>query len=90
MKLVGFLPIWLLAACASTSPAPIVTRSETVTVKVPVPVACLKLDEVPAIPKSVFRRDGDLRSNAAASAADLLALEAYAVRADALLRNCAK
>jgi hypothetical protein len=57
---------------------------------VAVPVACLKLDELPAIPPSAMRKDSDVRGLAAGAAVDVLALEAYAARADALLKNCAR
>lgn len=56
----------------------------------PVPVPCVSADEVPQMPPTAFAPGGDLKQNAAAAALDLERLQDYAVRADAVLRQCAK
>lgn len=56
----------------------------------PVAVPCVSANEVPAMPRTAFKPDGDLKQNAASAAIDLEALQDYAITADALLRQCAK
>ena len=83
-KLTTFCAVLLLAGCATPD-----VRTQTVTVEVPVTVHCLNAADVPPIPKTSMRKDGDVRQNAAGAAADVLALQSYAEKADALLRSCA-
>lgn len=59
-------------------------------VLVQVPVKCVSGPDLPAMPRPVYRPDGDLKQDAAAAAADVLALQDYANRAEALLRQCAQ
>jgi hypothetical protein len=73
----------LLGGCAATE----AVRVERIDVAVPVP--CIKDSDIPPIPPTAMRKDGDLRANAAGAAADVYALQAYAERANALLRACA-
>lgn len=77
-----------LSGCESVKP--LLTRSETVEVRIPIPVSCVALADVPAIPKTAIPLDGDIKQLAAGAAADVLALEQYAARADALLTGCAR
>lgn len=82
-KLLAYCLTLLLFGCAT----PEVVRVERV--DVPVPVPCVKLADVQDIPRSVMRADGDIRAHAAAAAADIYALQAYAERARAMLLACA-
>lgn len=59
-------------------------------VRTPVPVPCVSAHEVPQVPRTAFVPGGDVKQNAAAAAIDLEGLQDYAVRADAVLRQCAK
>lgn len=78
-----------LASCATTPAEPIV-HTETVTVRVPVPVKCLTPDQVPAVPATQMPATGDTAQLAAGAAADVAALRAYAAKADPLLRACSQ
>lgn len=78
-----------LAACASEPPAPVV-RTETVTVRVPVPVKCVAAEKVPTVPPVSIPADGDTAQLANGAAAEVLALREYAAKADPLLRACSK
>lgn len=80
-----------LAGCSAGNvrPAPeVVVETRTVEVKVPVRVACIAAADVPTIPPTAMRPDGDLRQLAAGAASDVYALADYAAKADALLRSC--
>lgn len=80
-----------LSACATTAPTPpreVVVQTRTVEIKVPVRVPCIAAEDVPAVPPTALRPDGDLRQLAAGAASDVYALAEYAARADALLRSC--
>jgi hypothetical protein len=78
-----------LASCA-TAPSEPIMHTETVTVRVPVPVKCVDPAKVPTIPASAMPAEGDTAQLANGAAADVLALRAYAVKADALLRACSQ
>ncbi|MCC6380467.1 MAG: hypothetical protein IT519_16750 [Burkholderiales bacterium] len=81
----------LIHGCAGTV-APereVVVQTRTVEVKIPMRVPCVAAADVPAVPGTAMRRDGDLRQLAAGAATDVYALAEYAARADALLRSCA-
>ncbi len=83
---------FVVVGCAGQEQRPpreLVTQVQTGEVKVPVPVPCLKAADVPTLPGTALRRDGDLRQLAAGAAADVYALADYARIADALLRSCA-
>lgn len=60
------------------------------TVKVPVPIPCVSVGEVPPLPATNMRPGMDMKQRAAAADLDMRDLEDYAVRADAVLRQCAK
>ena len=90
MKLILFCVLLLLAGCSTTPAAPPLPEVRTVEVPVPVPVPCVSANEIPAVPRTAFRAGGDMKQNAAAADLDLRELEDYAVRADAVLRQCAK
>lgn len=80
-----------LAGCGAAELRPdkeVVVQTRTVEVKVPVKVSCLAAGDVPAVPATAMRRDGDLRQLAAGAASDVYALQEYAAKADALLRSC--
>lgn len=79
----------ILAGCAHPPPPAIEVRTEIV--KVPVPVACIKASDVPAVPPRV----GDNLTGNAVSDADLLAaaalrLSAALDQAMALISGCTK
>jgi hypothetical protein len=82
--------VLMLAGCATTPPvAPkILTEVKTVTVQVPVRVACLTDKDIPARPTRVMKADADVRGLAAGAVAELRAWEAYYAKADALLKGC--
>ena len=79
----------LLTGCA-TAPQKVVTEVKTVEVRVPVRVACLTVEEIPARPARVMRSDADVRGLAAGAVAELRGWESYYAKADALLRSCVK
>lgn len=85
-KLMMCFALLPLIGCATPDP---IIRTNTVTVQVPVTVHCVDAKDVPTIPKTSMRKDADTRQLAAAAAADVYALQDYAVKADALLRSCA-
>ena len=78
-----------MTGCSTTPVAPPVPEVRTVEVRIPVPVPCVSASEVPAVPRTSFKPGGDMKQNAAAADLDLRDLEDYAVRADAVLRQCA-
>ena len=86
------LPILCVITCAlagcSTVPQTVVTEVRTVEVQVPVRVACLKPDEIPARPAAVMRPQADVRGLAAGAVAELRAWEVYYAKADALMKGC--
>lgn len=88
MKLATFCVATLLAGCSATVPPRVVTEVKTVEVRVPVRVACLTAEEIPARPTRVMRADADVRGLAAGAVAELRGWEAYYERADALLKSC--
>ena len=83
-----FLCAALLSSGCATTPPPVV-RQEVTTVTVPVAVRCIAPDDIMDPPRSSMPQQGDVRSLAAAAAADLLALDQYVERALAMLRGCA-
>jgi hypothetical protein len=86
--------IVLTAGCASTpeKPAPMLTQVKVERVEIPVRMPCVAAADVPAVPKvtPIDAAKADTRQLAAAVAADLLALDVYAARVDAILRSCSK
>lgn len=85
--LIASFALLLLTACTATEP---VRPTQTVEVKVPVPVACV--DQAPEIPKTAMPdpQTADTAQLAAGAASDLYALQVYAERAHALLLQCSK
>ena len=87
----------LLAACAH-NPTVVPPAREVITevklerVEVPVRVPCVNVADIPTRPKPtlVDISKADTRQLAAAVAADLLALDAYADRATIVMMQCAK
>jgi hypothetical protein len=76
-----------LAGCAHQPPPAIEVRTEVV--KVPVPTACIKASDVPAMPPRVGDQlTGDARSDADLLAADALRLRAALDQALALISGC--
>jgi hypothetical protein len=73
-----------LAACQH-HPA----RIETVTVKVPIPIACPKPEQIPARPAKPAM-PADPVAALAVAMQWLLGYDAYATEADALLRACSQ
>jgi hypothetical protein len=82
-------PLLLLTACASAPPTVVTNSAPSTEVKVAVIVRCVELKDIPPVPKTVMRRNVDIRQQAAAAAADLTALEAHDERLYALLQACA-
>lgn len=93
---------WLLAfalvivivalGCATATPQPTVTsgvKLETVNKSVLEP--CVFVDEVPKVPGTLMKTDPAAKAQRrAAIIADAQELEDYVLRADSLLRGCAK
>jgi hypothetical protein len=76
-----------LAGCAHTPPPAIEVRTERV--EIPVPTACIKASDVPAIPPRVGDQlTGDARSDADLLAADALRLRSALHQAMALISGC--
>ena len=88
MKLLMCCALTLALAGCSTAPQKVLTEVKTVEIKVPVRVACLTVDEIPARPTRVMKTDADVRGLAAGAVAELRGWEVYYERADALLKSC--
>jgi hypothetical protein len=86
-KFIVLLTAMTLAGCV-TAPQKVLTEVRTVEIKVPVRVACLKVEEVPPKPPRVMRVDADVKGLAAGAVAELREWESYYAKADALLRSC--
>lgn len=81
----------LLAGCATTTPQPTVTSGvREVEVKVPVLMPCVFVDEVPKVPGTWMNPAQSKEQRRAALLADSGELEEYLLKADSLLRGCAK
>ena len=65
-------------------------RTNTVEVKVMVPVKCVTPEDLAPIPKTATRPDGDVMQNAAGAVADAKTYRALAERQAVLLQNCSK
>ena len=88
MRLLPYCALLLLTACSATVPPRVVTEVKTVEVSVPVRVACLAAEDIPARPARLLRADADIRGLAAGAAAELRMWEAYYAKADAVLKGC--
>lgn len=75
----------LLAGCA-TPREPVV---RTIEVRVPVPVQCLRADDVPTPPAGLGAPPSDIRAALSLALARLLEWRAYGIAADGMLRACA-
>lgn len=76
-----------LTGCAHTPPPAIEVRTERV--EIPVPTACIKASDVPAMPPRVGDElTGDARSDADLLAADALRLRSALDQAMALISGC--
>ena len=82
---VTLLPILLLVGCATPA-----IRTETVTVKVPVPVACVDKSKIPDEPARTGALDRDARRAADTLAAKVLELRGYGRELVALIGPCVK
>jgi len=83
----------LLAGCATAPPPPPAIVSAPVTlppVQVVVRVPCLAEADIPTIPTTVLDPKSDVKQLEQQFRADLDALRLYAIKADPLLRGCAK
>lgn len=79
----------LLAALALAGCAPTLVR-EAPPVTTIVTQKCVAAADVPQVPPRAMPKSGTVDQLAAGAGADLLALDAYAARADAVLQQCAK
>ena len=85
------LAIYLLALTGCATTPELVTGPQTVRVEVPIRVKCISMSDLPQYPAPtpVDVATATREQVAAAVAADLLAIEDYAKRADVALRACA-
>jgi hypothetical protein len=88
MKPLLFCVLTLAIAGCSTAPQKVVTEVKTVEIRVPVRVACLTAEEVPARPARVMQPNADVRGLAAGAVAELRGWEVYYAKADAIMRSC--
>lgn len=89
MRLVAAVIVSVLAGCASFAPKPdLVTHVETVTVKVPVPVPCVAMNDVPPPFVTSMPATGDVAQLAAGASADLRVLKPRYEAARKLLLQC--
>ncbi len=82
---------FVLTGCAT--PPPLVTGPTTVRVEIPVKVLCIAAADVPALPAKTRVPDIAKATKlqiAAATGADLYALDVYAAQANAALLSCAQ
>ncbi len=90
----AWLLVLVLAGCQTVPerqlPGPV--RVEVREIKVPVPVPCLTAAQIPVLPATSVppEPNAGLLQITAGLLADLLALEQYALQADAVLQQCAK
>ncbi len=90
--LLAMMFLWMswLAGCATTQPPQVVTTVKTETVKVSVLEPCVFVDEVPKVPGTWMNDTQTKEKRRLAVLADLKEAEDYIVKADSLLRGCAK
>lgn len=81
----ALLAVLALAGCAHTS---LVREAPPVTTIVM--QKCVAAADVPQVPPRAMPKSGTVDQLAAGAGADLLALDGYAARADAILQQCAK
>ena len=85
MSRVALASLVLLAACSTTPPC--VPKIQTVSVNVPVPVACLDAKDVPAEP-GLVAMTGDARNDDALLAAKVAALRVWGRTLVAMMKPC--
>lgn len=88
MRAAAVCLVVILAGCATAERRDPVTITETVTVQVPVRVACVDREEVKPLPPSAMPARGDVMQKAAGAVADADALYEWAKAAEIMLRNC--
>lgn len=76
----------LLTSCASTKPVSSLKHDE---VAVPIATACVEPQDIPPLPPTAMRPDGDVAALAAGAAADIRELRRLAAKQNALLKACA-
>ena len=76
-----------LAAACSSEP---VRKLDTTEVPVPVYSTCVAKQDLPAVPRTKMKPDGNVQQLAAGASADVRELALYAAKADALLHQCAE
>ena len=86
MRFVSLVALMILAGCAH-DPEPIVRIVE---VKVPVPVACLRADQVPTLPDGLGEQPDSVEAALSRALSRLIEWVAYGAEADAKLKACAK
>lgn len=89
MKLIVSLTSLLLTACA-TDAALVKEAPPPSEIKVVIRIPCVKPEDIPRVPPTAMPKNGDIKQKAAGATSDVLALEDYALRADALLQACAR
>lgn len=97
VAIAAVLVLILMSGCASTleKPPDLVSRVDTVTVKVPVPIPCVDANEKPEIPATNLRPAQQGLSGHQQLAryieqlrADINDWRSYGIRADAILNSC--
>ena len=88
------LLVLLLAGCQTVPERQLSgpVRVEVKEIKIPVPIPCVSVAELPTVPKTSvpLETNAGLLQITAGLLADLLALEQYALQADVLLQQCAQ
>ena len=90
----AYLLVLLLAGCQTVPerqlPGPV--RVEVREIKIPVPIPCVSVAEIPVVPLTSVPPEpsAGLLQITAGLLADLLALEQYALQADVVLQQCAQ
>jgi hypothetical protein len=103
-RLLSVLPLICIIGCATAPEKQIVSSVTTLPpVQVPVPVRCVKpvggcvganpgdkCQEMPPVPPATLDPNADFRQRYYQTKADLLALDEYKIKADAVLKACAQ
>jgi hypothetical protein len=91
MKAILILLVMLLmgaTSCERRQEEVALPRTDTIEVKVTVPVKCVRPEDIAPVPKTAMRKDGDVMQNAAGAVIDAKTYRALAERQAALLQNC--
>ncbi len=87
--LVAVIAVALMAGCESSPPRPIVGELRTTTIKVAIPVTCVKESDLPKRPSTAMPPpDADVGRLMAGSVADARALSAYSNELEAAIKAC--